>query len=444
MLPCRLLECVLLAFLPALTAAQGGGNVLLVIADDVGVYELASYGEGTDPAITPTLDALAAGGVQFRNCWANPLCSATRATIQTGRYGLQTGVGALLIQQWGLQKSEITIAEVLHHAPAPYRTAFLGKWHLTNDAGGGLIAPNIQGYDHAIWTPNNLIPPVDTYTRWTQVENGVLVGHVGYITTHTVDRALEFLSTAPEPWFVVLAFHAAHDPYHAPPEGLYSTDLSTAGPGNKRPFFKAMIEAMDAELGRLLAALEQSRTAADVIFVGDNGSPFGVIGPPGVNEKAKGSVYEGGVSVPLIVHGPSVKSPGSECLALVNTTDVFASVMELGGLAVTPTFAENLKLNSISFVPYLAQPDLNSLRKTAYAEKFTPGGFTATKFIAAVRDRRYKLHVNFDPLELSLFDLHFDPYENVNLLGGSLSPPAQQAFDALVIDLVAKIASYGT
>jgi arylsulfatase A-like enzyme len=445
MSPVRCLVRVLLASLPTAAAvAQSPGNVLLVIADDVGVYEFASYGEGTDPAITPTIDALAAEGVRFRNCWANPLCTPTRATILTGRYGVQTGVGALLTKDWGLPIEEVTVAELLHTAPAPYTNAFFGKWHLSNLDGGGYLAPNLQGFDHALWTTNNLSPPLQTYFDWEWVENGATADTTGYVTTDTVDRALEYLATAPEPWFVVLSFHAAHYPFHAPPAGLYATDLAGVLPGDIRPLFKAMIEAMDTELGRLLGALELAGTAADVIFVGDNGSPGGTIGPPGVEGNAKSTVYEGGINVPLIVSGPSVAQPGSECIALVNTTDVFASVLELAGMPVTPELSDELALSSISFVPYLSDPSQGSLRKTAYAELFSPGGFAATEYQAAVRDRRYKLHVKFAPLGVKLFDLQSDPYEGVNLLAAPLSPPAQASFQKLLADLIAKISTYGT
>jgi arylsulfatase A-like enzyme len=419
-------------------------NILLVIADDVGVYELASYGEGTDCPATPVIDGLAQSGVLFRNCWANPLCSPTRATIQTGRYSVETGMGTLLTGAYGLPLTEVTVAEALELTHAGYSRALFGKWHLSNLSTecGALLAPNLSGYDHAVWTVQNLVPP-ESYFHWSEVEDGVESVRDGYVTTNMVDRALEWVATAPQPWFVVLSFHAAHDPFHAPPDGLYTTDLSTASQSNPRPYFKAMIESLDHELGRFLTGIGRERAQTEILFVGDNGSPSPVIGPPGLAAKSKGTMYEGGINVPLILAGPSAAAPGTVCDALVNTTDLFATVIELAGASIPPAAYANLELNTVSLVPYLADPTIDTLRAIAYADYFKPSGFSATFYQGAARERRYKLHMGVFPYSFQLYDLKADPFEDVNLLAAPLTPGAQAAYDKLKAAIKAEIASYG-
>jgi len=426
---------------PAL--ARSSGNVLLIVADDVGVHELASYGTGTDPARTPTIDALAANGVRFGRCWSNPLCSPTRATVMTGRPSARTGIGTVVSTGWSLQPSEVTVAELLHAAPTPYTNAFFGKWHLSTEADGAL-APNDQGFDRAVWRRANLSAEM-SYFRWDEIEDGVEHENVeGYLTSHLIDHAVQFIATAPEPWFVQVSFQSAHNPWHTPPAGLFSSDVSQASVSYQRPLYKAMVEAMDTELGRLLQRVEQMGKTADVIFLGDNGSPSPVIGPPGQAGKAKATLFEGGIHVPLIVAGPSVAAPGATCNALVQTTDVFATILELAGDPVAPELADELQLDSRSIVPFLSEPDAPPLREVALAEYFMPTGFDPTKYWLAARGDRFKLIVTLPDLGVSLFNLSTDPTESLNLLAAPLGPAARIAYADLLQALVGHALTFGT
>ncbi len=118
-------------------------NVLILVADDLGVNLVGAYAKGADPAPTPNIDALAARGVLFRRAWSNPLCSPTRATIQTGRYSFRTGIGWLipvLHKGPALDPSKMTLPDLLG-SRAGYATAAFGKWHLGNRSNGGMLSP---------------------------------------------------------------------------------------------------------------------------------------------------------------------------------------------------------------------------------------------------------------------------------------------------------------
>jgi len=366
----------------AATLAPGApGNVLILVADDMGVDMVGAYGIGTDLPPTPQLDALAAGGVLFANAWANPICSPTRAALQTGRYGFRTGVGQVvdcslspLTQPTdGLHDEEITLAEmVMLRAGAPYSTAAIGKWHLSTSLQGGLLGPNQQGYDHFEGIFCGF--PRDYYD-WIKVTNGTPSVETEYVTTNNVNSALNWIAQASEPWLCYVGFANPHVPYHTPPSNLFTVDLSGAGPPetDPRPYYKAQVEALDTEIGRLLGSLGSTLEKTTVIFIGDNGTPNEVIQPPYTQDQGKRSLYQGGIHVPLIISGPKALTPGVSN-ALVSAVDIFATVAELAGVDLHEVESPGRKLDSVSLVPYLENPAAPSQRETIMAELFGPNG----------------------------------------------------------------------
>ena len=134
-----------------------------------------------------------------------------------------------------------------------------------------------------------------------------------------------------------LAFNAPHTPWHLPPLELHSYGMLTGDPNDgvsdQTSHYHASIEALDAEIGRLLAHLETTgRDDVTVIFVGDNGSHGAVTEPPWAGNKGKGTLYQGGIWVPFCVRGPAVEVPGERVPAMVHVVDIFPTVLELAGL----------------------------------------------------------------------------------------------------------------
>ena len=425
-----------LVFLVASVQAQS--NVLILVADDLGIDMLATYGQGSDLPQTPTLDSMAARGVQFQNAWSNPVCSTTRATILTGRYSFRTGVGTIVDENWALQPGEWILPEILDQQVSGYAHAAIGKWHLGNTSVGGASAPNLAGFSHFAGALANL----PNYFNWTYVVNGTSVQSEAYATTQTTQDAINWIDATPEPWLCYVAFNAPHAPFHAPPPSLHSVNLGGVGSPleNPRPYYKAMVEAMDTEIGRLFEALGTRIDSTHVLFVGDNGTSAEVTVAPFLPSHAKGTVYQGGVQVPLIVTGPWVMEKGSQCDALVSTADLFATVLEIAGVQA-PTGVE---IDAISLAPYFADPALPSLREVAFAELFAPNGFGPYTILRrAVRDDRFKLVANDLPVgegqpwqaphtpEEQLFDVELDPFESVNLVQGPPTVEAKRALDRL-------------
>ncbi len=413
--------------------AQTSSNILILVADDIGVDALASYAEGNDFPITPNLDALTQQGILFRNAYGNPLCSPTRAAILTGRYGFRTGIGENVgPNSAALPLSEITLPEMLDLGSSGFSHAAIGKWHLGNTSVGGSFAPNNAGFSHYDGCLRGQLAPSPPYHfyNWPRTINGSTTVNTTYATTVTVNAALEWINTHPEPWVCYVSFNAANSPFQAPPTGLYYEDLTGLNPmTTPRPFYKASIEAMDTEIGRLFAALGSKLQNTLVIFTADNGpAPRLTTLHPG--NHVKGTVYEGGINVPLIVSGPQVDAPGSECAALVNSADLYATVAELAGVDLAQTHA-GVPLDSVSLVPYFADSQQASLRWFAYSERFLPlgaKGLNVSSSSRAIREARYKLIRRNAAYEF--YDLWTDPFEQTNIVG-SMTPQEQAIYDSL-------------
>lgn len=431
-----MLTLLTLALAPQVAAPAAGGfpatptrrprtdrpNIVFILADDFGVNMVSGYGEVPDPPCTPNIDNLASDGLLFRNAWANPSCTPTRGALMSGRYGFRTGLGS---PGGLLELSEVTLPETLNG----YYSAALGKWHLAGP-GGSTNHPNDSGFDHYA---GSLGGGIGNYFSWSKTTNGSQAQTTVYGTEDLTNDAIEMVQTMPAPWFLYMSYNAPHTPFHVPPSSICqaaqcgTTFCGNLGPNPSSPdLAKAMTEAMDAEIGRFLSALDVVDPSAIVIFMGDNGTARAATEAPFVMNRAKGSPYEGGVNVPLIVRGPRVAR--GETQALVAPVDIYATIAELAG-------GEALTEDSVSFVPTLRNP-ATSPRQLAYAEGFSPNGAGPyAEHNRSVREDRYKLIRQLgEPDEL--YDLQLDPFEQTNRLDLGLTPVEQAAYDTLLAELV--------
>jgi arylsulfatase A-like enzyme len=388
-------------------SAQDQPNILLIIADDLGVDPLNGYHDANLKAITPTLDSLRAAGITFTNAAASPVCSPTRAAIMSAKYGIKNGVLAV---PGNLEDEDNTVFKNLAaQTDDAYSNALIGKWHLTQP----LLAddPPLFG----ITTFDGMLRGgVDDYFAWNRVQNGTEALESEYVTTALTNSALNWIGDQTQPWFLWLAHAAPHSPYHVPPEGLYSINAT----GNTTRQYIAMIEALDFEVGRMLGALEEGvRNNTLVIFVGDNGTPRNVL-QDYPNGHGKGTLYQGGVRVPLIVAGKGVTRLGAREDALVHVTDIHATILE-----AARTQVQGGLFNSLSFYHLLsdeteAQPtrDYNYIEVENRSNPGTSGW--------AIRNERYKV-ISFDSGTQEFYDLIVDSLETNNLLPAGLSEEQQ-------------------
>ena len=255
--------------------------------------------------------------------------------------------------------------------------------------------------------------------------DGEVTGATGYAPTDKVDDAIAWIGARGDrPWFMWMGFNLPHTPLHTPPDD--------ARHGNSNSQYGAMIEAMDTHIGRLLAAISPDVLENTyVLFLGDNGTQSGNVTAPFQNGRAKGTVYQGGVNVPFIVSGPGVPR-GAVSEALVNSTDLFVTIMEMAGIDPAETIPADVTHDSVSFLDTLSDPAA-SPRDWVYADEFF-GGFEGVETADyAMRDERYKL-MRFDGVE-EFYDLQADPYEHENLLAGALSAEERAAYGKLQAEI---------
>lgn len=330
-----------------------GGNVIVVVLDDVGIEKLSAFGSARAPT-TPTIDALAARGVRFDRAYASPTCTPTRAELLTGRHASRHGAGSVLDlhgDTWELPLEALTLPEALAVAPGRYTTSAVGKWHLsTPRSPSGHHHPVRQGFG---WYAGSLgyLPSgeahglVDGYFRWEKtLPDGTTAMSTTYNTTDVVDDALARVRSMPEPFLLWVALNAPHQPLHAPPADLLGRAVDPRSPATE--LHAAMLEAADRELGRLFDGIPAAvLDATTVVLLADNGTAQAAVDAGRDPDRAKGTVYEGGVHVPLIVAGPHVGAPGVSH-TLVHAVDVFATVAELAGVRLTgPVGAQSVVLS---------------------------------------------------------------------------------------------------
>lgn len=392
-------------------------NILLIIADDLGKDAISPYSEGSIKPNTPNIDGIRTGGITFNNLWVNPTCTPTRASLITGKYGYRNGV-----RQVGdeLSPNETTLHKYIkEQTDNSYSTALIGKWHLSGSNSG--VNPESFGIDYY---KGVIRGSVNNYYQWQLSEDGATSMQSEYVTEAFTDFAIDWLNEQSEPWFLWLAYNAPHTPFHVPPSEMHSQgDLPSYEEGNDpTPYYMAAIEAMDYQIGRLLDNISpEERDNTVIIFLGDNGTPGSVAQAPYFPMTSKGSIYQGGINVPMFISGKNVSRSGLDN-NLVTSTDLFATVSELAGIDVPEIH------DSKSFKALLSQDA--GVRDYQYTEILND-----TEESYTIRNARYKLLIRAGGVE-ELYDLNNDPYEQNDLLEGTLNEAEATAKSELEAELL--------
>ncbi len=325
---------LILSFSQAITQ-QSTPNILLIIADDLGIDAIEGFGLDTETPNTPNLDMLRANGLSFVNTWATPQCTPTRAAIMSGKHGIKTGVmrppGNLDLVH------ESIFDHINENSESDYATAVIGKWHISNPV--DYNHPMQHGIDHyeGVFTA-----AVEDYYNWEKIENGEVTQVEEYVTTNFTNAAIDWIGEQDQPWFLWLAHVAPHRPWHVPPTGLYTIE----NPTSDMQKYQAAIEAMDHEIGRLIENIDQDQLDNTVIiFVGDNGTPNLAL-QHFPNGHSKSSLYEGGLRVPMIMAGKGVSRLGEIEAGMSQVTDLYATIAELTSRPLNGGIHNSLSLKS--------------------------------------------------------------------------------------------------
>ncbi len=396
------------------TTGENLPNVLLIIADDLGKDATNGFEEGNRKPTTPNIDAIKDNGISFNNFWVYPTCSPTRSSIITGKYGYRTNV------KWAsdeLVPSDKILQKYIKDQKS-YSTAIVGKWHLS---GNDVVNPEDWGIDYYAGL---LGGGVQDYSNWILTEDGDQSNQTNYITEHFTDLAMEWVNAQDKPWFLWLAYTSPHTPFHLPPQEMHQQGVLpeyTQGK-NPMPYYLAMIEAMDFQIGRLLNEIPQSELDNTVIlFMGDNGPPNQVAQSPYTSSKAKGSLYQGGINTPLFVSGKDVVRKGVSDSNLINSTDLFATIVSLCGVETTKV------RDSESFAHLFSSEGEH--RKYQYSEMDS-----GTDDLWTISDGMYKL-ITGNSGAKELYNLVEDPYEDIDLMLSGLTSQAQMHLSNLEQEL---------
>jgi arylsulfatase A-like enzyme len=391
----------------ATVSAQTRPNVVLIVMDDVGYGDYGSYGA---PDIrTPNVDRLAREGVRFTDFYAAPTCTPTRAALITGRYQQRVRLEVPLPNApaggQGLQPTGRSLPQLLKNNG--YATGLVGKWHLGYKPE---YQPNAHGFDYFFGFLSGYI---DYYQHTAGdglhdlYENGTPVHVDGYMTDLITDRAVRFVEQqAGRPFFLEVAFNAAHWPFQLP-------DRPSVAPGNARfvqphetptntrADYAAIVERADQGVGRILAALDKLGLARDtlVIFSNDNGGEWLSRNAPLFHRK--GTVWEGGVRVPMIMRWPARLAGGRTSPQVGIVQDLTATILAATGSPVPP----EARLEGIDLLPLL-QPNAKPMERTLFFR-------VAARQQRAVRQGDWKLVV--DGGATMLFNLANDPGERNDL-----------------------------
>ncbi len=413
------------------TFSQTQPNIVLIMADDLGYADLSCY--GAENIQTPHLDALAAEGVRLTDFYANgPECTPTRTALLTGRYqqrvgGLECAIGLGNIGRYTEAKQlsdqgELGLPVTFNALPMMlngqgYNTAIIGKWHLGE---GEAYRPAVHGFDYSIGPLGGAVDyfhhtePVGefigTYMEGNHdfYRNDAPHQRGGYYMTHLLtDEAVEWVNIQKEdqPFFLYLPYTTPHLPYQAPYD--YQPEKLTMEHWNKsdKEVYAAMIEDMDAGIGKILDKLEEKGIADNtiVIFFSDNGpNKTGNTGPYSGN---KGHVYEGGIRVPCIIRWPGKIEEGGISSQPFISMDLTASIAAI--TKATPP----KPLDGIDLIGHITARKADFSRDLFWRKK------RAAQVRSAVRSENLKYIREEDKgkFEEYLFDLKNDPGEKHDL-----------------------------
>jgi uncharacterized sulfatase len=392
-------------------------NFVFILVDDLGYMDLGIYGNRFHE--TPRIDRLAREGMRFTAAYAaSPVCSPTRASILTGQYPARWGLNdfipghrrpferlvAPVNRRQYLPLEAVTFAEAIK--AAGYTSGAFGKWHL----GEREFYPDRQGFDGMLVHHGSHFGFKTTPPR--QYPKGA------YLTEVLTDEAVKFIEANKErPFCVYLMHYAVHIPLLARTESIEKyRGKPKPVTGVNHPIYAAMIDHVDASVGRLLDTLEnldlERRTV--VIFFSDNGGlrrHYQNIGPIVTSNAPmraeKGTLYEGGIRVPLIVRWPGVVAANSIATTPVSSIDLYPTILEISAVDPEPGPA----VDGMSLLPLLRQ-DGDLERDELY---WHYPAYHHSRPAGAVRQGRWKLIEFFDDDALELYDLEQDVGETKNL-----------------------------
>jgi arylsulfatase A-like enzyme len=401
-------------------------NIVFIMADDLGYTDLGC--QGSKYYESPNIDRLASQGTRLLCHHHCQNCAPTRAAIMSGQYGPRTGVytvGSIDRFDWSMRPlrpidnvqnlplDRSIIAKQLKSAG--YATGMFGKWHLGDK---DRYHPGSRGFDEAI---------VSAGVHFNfKTEPSVKYPKGQYLADFLTDKAVDFITRhKEEPFFLYLPHFGVHAPHEAKPQWIEHFKRKPGVDGHRNPVYAAMIASVDESVGRVMQTLDELKLAdrTVLIFTSDNGG-VGGRAREGLGENkdvtdnaplrsGKGSLYEGGTRVPLIVRWPGKIKAGTTCDVTTIHVDLYPTI-----LALAHATAPEHHLDGVSLRPLLEGG--TSLDRPAIFQHF-PGYLASGKNVwrttpvSLIQEGNWKLMEFLEDGRLELYDLAEDVGETDNL-----------------------------
>ena len=415
-------------------------NIVFILVDDLGWTDVNPYAPYQDQYYeTPNITQLAGQGVKFTNAYTNSSnCAPSRAALMSGQYYpnnpvYTVGSGARgketereLIppeNQTTLPPEKITFAERLQDAG--YVTGFMGKWHLGEPGAAG---PRQQGFDVNVggystgrpsWSGAYFRPNNNPYIDDAEDKE--------YLTDYYNRKAVDFLEEhRDEPFYLQLSYYSVHSPLQAPDARTAPFEQKSPVEGHGNATYAAMIESVDRGVGGILEALDRLEIENEtiVVFYSDNGGVDGeAVDHWSATDNAplrmgKGSFYEGGIRVPLIVRWPGVVPAGVTVEEPVIGVDFYPTLLDATGVDLPEEYA----LDGVSILPLLREPRTATLDREnlywhfpGYLQGNVEKGTWRTTPVSVIRSGKWKLMRFYEGDRVELYNLEADVSESLNL-----------------------------
>lgn len=397
-------------------------NVILIMTDDLG-YETINANGGTSYQ-TPAIDQMAADGMRFEHCYAQPLCTPSRVKIMTGLYNVRNYVRFGL-----LDTSQTTFGHLFQEAG--YATCVVGKWQLGKD----LMSPRKAGFDeHCLWQVTQ--GRVDTAGRDTRFSAPVLetngelkaYGKTEFGPRIVADYGMDFMERSvktEQPFLLYYPMILTHCPFSPTPDSPeWAVDDTTVMKyKGKAHYFEDMVAYTDRIIGEINAKLEALGIKDNtlVIFTGDNGTDVPIVSMLNGHEVAgaKGKSIDGGTRVPLVVQWPDQIPTGRVSQDLVDFSDMLPTICETAGISVP----SSLDVDGRSFLPQL-KGEVGEPRQWVY-NWYARNGKVEDATVFA-RNQRYKLYDSG-----GFFEVPSDYSEERPMVIEQLTPETRVVYDTL-------------
>lgn len=415
--------------------AQDRPNIVLIMADDLGGRDLPAYGNKFNE--TPNIDKLASQGMRFRNAYAAPVCSPTRASIQAGQYPARVGIFDFIPGHWRPYEEVTVPHHRVQHLPnkittigdamqaAGYKTGYFGKWHLGNNPE---YLPNSRGYDEAhMYAGGGFYEPRFIPEYQGRQENRLSET----LTTMGVDFIAE---NKEDPFFLFISHYDVHVQLDADRNLIEKYLNKPKDPDyTSNAVYAAMVSHVDQSVGRLMEAIDKMGLAENTVFIfySDNGGvdnrfdnvpllggdsrdvypeghPLRYIATSNAPLRAgKGTLYEGGIRVPLIVRWPEKVAAGSTSEAIVSSVDFYPTFLDLGK-GESP---QNQILDGHSMLPPLTENTFDPEREifTHYPV------YHHEQPMSSLRKGDWKIIENLVSGEFDLYNLKYDVIEMTDI-----------------------------